>query len=639
MPVGSMMSARRILSMLVAASTLSRAQFMGGFPTLAPQGNNPFSSSGKSEEGSIASLPDWLKGALEVQETTAAPTPAPPAPAAPAPAPFFPAAPAAPAAPAPAPAPIAAPAAPTPTGVDVPSLIGAEKTDTGPGLSLHQMDSFAFCKTKSDAVVVVAGTTSRRLLNWQDLQEASPMKIFQRLLVCVLTIVVLVLLWTNRKAVLLIITGDDKLHATIPDCCWYGVWQCCGFCKWDCLHAFTDWACCGSWRGSNPVRKLGQLAGVTSMSVEMSNIVVGDIPFYRYGSFSVSVECGKYPALTTSMQEDQDPKTMHFPEVLTMRLRDTMWDLPVVITVNQINFVGIHEIAQVRVNPKTIAKWAQEDQDNCTKRLGLKLFDADLEAETPPWISITFGTPVADVRHLDNFHANSTQSVRLATWDNMPDPQTGEFYRERRLVDVKHDYRLVDGGGVAQKEPEEADLACLRALRNLLFYIYSGLSFLTVVGVLGYGAFRYYVKNCYEKFELLTVAKSWQPHDFPMPSCALHSIAHTCEVRMQGTGIEAGADVCRPLEATVEQTCVDPPQARPTAFSFVLEDLGLGTNSGIQCFHGICEFRNKIVKFDKVVFWGSLGMIVFTFCLCRPLGNMVMQQARREAIKRHNEGV
>jgi len=500
---------------------------------------------------------------------------------------------------------------------------------TAPGLDLNQLGQFALCEKPKEHI-------GRRLLSFEDLQGYSPIKVVQQLLVCLIIVILLVCLCIHRKSVLIILTGDDSLHATLPDCCWYGVWQCCGLCKYDWVTMCTSWPCCGKWRGSNPVRTMAQWVGVTSMSVELSNIVVGDIPFYRYGAFSVTVECGKYPALQTSVQEDQDPKTIHFPEVLTLRLRDTMWDSPVVITVNQINFVGIHKVAEVRLSPTTVAKWAHQGDSFNTKRLALTLHDRNLEAETPPWVSITFGTPTADLRHLDRFHANSSLSVRLATWDNVPDPTTGEFFAEHPLTRMKQDYHLVDGAGNSVQEPDEAELYWLSSCRSLLFATYSILSFLVIGGVGCYGAFRYYVKNCYEKFELLTIAKSWQPHAFPMPTCALQSISHTCEVRTKGTGLEQGSDICLPLDQQVELTCDSPPQDRPTAFSFILEDLGYASNKGVKCFDGLCQLRNKIVRFDHIVFFGSLFLLFFIFCLFRPLANSCLDGARVRAQQRSN---
>ncbi|CAE7826088.1 Ccdc65 [Symbiodinium sp. CCMP2592] len=585
---GSGIATPTLLCLLVFGSSPSRvrAQMLGGFPTLpsAPAAGsaNPFKNKDKTVLGTV---PDWLADAMMIQD------------------------------------------------VDMPQL-----PLSCTGLDLNQLGQFALCEKPKEHI-------GRRLLSFEDLQGYSPIKVVQQLLVCLIIVILLVCLCIHRKSVLIILTGDDSLHATLPDCCWYGVWQCCGLCKYDWVTMCTSWPCCGKWRGSNPVRTMAQWVGVTSMSVELSNIVVGDIPFYRYGAFSVTVECGKYPPLQTSVQEDQDPKTIHFPEVLTLRLRDTMWDSPVVITVNQINFVGIHKVAEVRLSPTTVAKWAHQAALNCrkgkgdsfnTKRLALTLHDRNLEAETPPWVSITFGTPTADLRHLDHFHANSSLSVRLATWDNVPDPTTGEFFAEHPLTRMKQDYHLVDGAGNWVQEPDEAELYWLSSCRSLLFATYSILSFLVIGGVVCYGAFRYYVKNCYEKFELLTIAKSWQPHAFPMPTCALQSISHTCEVRTKGTGLKQGSDICLPLDQQVEFTCDSPPQDRPTAFSFILEDLGYASNTGVKCFDGLCQLRNKIVRFDHIVFFGSLFLLFFIFCLFRPLANSCLDGARVRAQQRSN---
>lgn len=492
---------------------------------------------------------------------------------------------------------------------------------------------FPLCKAKK---------SSRRLLSVQDfqsVQEFRPTKTVQEVLVCVLTLVLLLFLYTHRRDVIILLTGDDRIHATLPDFCWYGLCQCCGLFKCECCSCFTQFPCCPKrWRGSHPMRLMGQHMGLTSRTIELSNIVVGDLPIDSFGSFYLKIECGKYPEIVSAVQEDKDPRVVHFPEVLTLRIRESMWDSLVDITVFQSRFIGVLPLCRVRLDPRAVSDWAHEDEPHCTKRFAMKPDDASTEGETPPWISLTFGVEHADIRHLERFHANQTMSVRLATWDRY-DPSTNEPYEEQPLVNMKHRYPLVDGHGNVVQEPEESDLAFLSSVRRCLACTYSLLSVLLTLFIVVYGCFRYYVKHCYEYFETLTIAKSWEPHDFPMPTCAMRSIDSICAAKLQGTGVGEGEHVCRPKDADVELTCDAPPQDRPKAFNFIFEDAGLGRNKGLKCFDDVCRWNNHLKHYDHLAFFGALAAVFFTFCCFRPLANKLLSQMKTGMQKMHNSKI
>lgn len=48
--------------------------------------------------------------------------------------------------------------------------------------------------------------------------------------------------------------------------------------------------------------------------MELSNVVVGDLPVEGFGCFYLEIEYGKYPEIVSSVQEDKDPRVVHFPE-------------------------------------------------------------------------------------------------------------------------------------------------------------------------------------------------------------------------------------------------------------------------------------------------------------------------------------
>lgn len=366
--------------------------------------------------------------------------------------------------------------------------------------------------------------------------------------------------------------------------------------------------------------------GVATRSIELSNLVVGDLPFYRRASFYLAVECSQNPPMRTAVQEDKQPKTVHFPEVLTLRIRDSMLDTMVTITVYQLHVVGSNPLCQVRLSPTNIMDWALDSKpENRYKRFAMKVIDQDADVETPPWISLEFGRPTADVRHLDEFHGNVTHTVRTAI-DGL-DATTQLPFRDLAIADFKGEYRLVDQAGNAVNEPDESQLGRLTCIRNLIVCVYSLLSSIIILAVIAWAGFRYYVKNCYDKFRLMTTAKSWPSHSFPMPSCALRSIDQKCNDMMKGTGIDEGDSICRPTDDSIEEVCEDPPQARPRAFEYIAEDLGQPWMTA-PCFHGICDFRNAVIHKDKYVCTLLAVLLFLVLCCFRPLANKCLRDEK-----------
>eukprot|EP00930_Biecheleria_cincta_P031373 TRINITY_DN21781_c0_g1_i1.p1 TRINITY_DN21781_c0_g1~~TRINITY_DN21781_c0_g1_i1.p1 ORF type:complete len:738 (+),score=91.49 TRINITY_DN21781_c0_g1_i1:122-2335(+) len=464
------------------------------------------------------------------------------------------------------------------------------------------------------------------------LTGVDPLELVQQLVVTILIIICLIFLYRNRTQVIILLTGDDRIHTSILDCVWTGFFRCCGLCNHEWSRCLTSLPCCPTaWRGTNLVKSVASKLGIATQSIELSNLVVGDLPFYRRGSFYLAVECSQNPPMRTAVQEDKQPKTVHFPEVLTLRIRDSMLDTAVTITAYQLHVVGSNPLCTLRLSPTNIMDWALDSKpENRIKRFAMKIVDQDVEVETPPWISLEFGRPVADVRHLDGFHGNVTQTVRTATQGL--DATTQLPYRDMPIVEFKNEYRLVDNGGNVVNEPEESHLGRLSCLRNLIVCVYTFLSGILILASIAWATFRYYVKNCYDKFRVMTIAKSWTPHSFPMPSCALRSIDQECTERMSGTGIDLGKNICRPTDDIIEAVCEDPPQAPPRAFQYIADDLDQPWIA-TQCFHDVCKFRNEVVKHDAHVFGGIAVLLFLVLCCFRPMANQCLrnEQARAKA--------
>lgn len=501
----------------------------------------------------------------------------------------------------------------------------------------NDLSAFPLCKSTSrrldtshrDLTPVESqrGLRGRRLPSF--LTGVDPLELIQQFVVTILIVICLFFLWKHRTQVTILLTGDDTIHTSFLDCVWVGCFRCCGLCTHDWSRCLTSLPCCPtSFHGTNLVKSLGSRLGVTTRTIEISNLVVGDLPFYRRAAFYMSVECSANPPMRTAVQEDKHPKTVHFPEVVTLRIRDSMLDTMVTITVYQLHVVGSNQLCQIKLSPRNIMDWALDsDPNRRIKRFAMKVSDPEAEVETPPWISLEFGLPTADVRHLDGFHGNASYTIRTAT--RGLDESTGLPYRDMPIGDFKAEYHLVDNTGSSINEPDESDLWRLTRCRNIIVCVYSFLSSVLILAVIAWGAFRYYVKNCYDKFRVLTIAENWTPHEFPMPACALKSIDQKCADLMSGTGIDEGENICRPTDEAVEETCVKPPQAqaRPRAFEYLAEDIGQPWLTA-PCFHGICKFRNEVIKYDHFVVGGAAVLLFLVLCCFRPLANTCLRNEK-----------
>jgi len=501
--------------------------------------------------------------------------------------------------------------------------------------SLHSQETngdFSGCKAKKG----IASVLGRRLTSERRLGAFGfdPLKWTTELAVTALVVVILGLLITHKKQVLLLLTGDDRIHATLLDCVWFSVFKCCGFCTWEWTRNLSWLPCCPKrWKGTNLVKTCGTELGFATRSIEVSNLVVGDIPCYRHASFYLTVECAQNPPMTTALQEDKDPKVIHFPEVLTLKIRDSSLEDNVVFTLRLLEVFGSKKICEVRIPAKNISDWAQ-DPEGQSKRFAMVPHNRDIEVETPPWISCDFGEPTLDVRDLEHFHGNHTMTVRTATWGEI-DGTTNAPWKETGMADFKGEYKLVDNAGNLVEEPDETDLGSIHCFRLVLKYSFHILNVIVGLSLTAYAGFRYYVRNCYLKYRDLAIAKRWKGTPmiaFPAPICALRSLEAECHKMMAGTGIKAGDHYCRPADKDIDDTCLHPPkdQNRPLAFQYILEDLQLDSYyQGYECSKDICTLRAQLIETDYIALGAAAGLLFFVCCLLPPLGNKCLQSRKR----------
>lgn len=469
----------------------------------------------------------------------------------------------------------------------------------------------------------------------------NPMDFVTEILVTAAVLVALIFLWQYRDRVMKVLTGDDKLHGSVLDGIWCCCFQCCGVCTGDWTRNLTMFQCCPRrLRRQNLVKVVGQLLGMSTYTVELRNIVVGDLPYDGRGDVYLSVECAVNPAMMTAVAEDQQAKVIHFPEILTVRVRNNLLEGNVRITAKRMNVFGSEDLCKVVISPMNIVHWAsQTDEQDKIKRFQMKTTNFDLERETPPWILVEFGQPM-EVRDIDNIR--SVDTIRTATRDN----QAQEF----NVATYKHTYYLLDARGHAIDEPMEEDLAEVRAMRLKAVWCFHLCNCWTILIVFAYAFVRAYVWSCYRRFNWLTMAvlnngtsEQTEPTHFPISFHDMAKIGEQCEAEVKGTGLQGVP--CRPSLDQINLLCTSSQfldghgQPWPKAFADYgfIEDV-LGENQvGIPCLPGICNVRQKLVEHEWTLIGICIGMFVSNCLLRWCMDARIRQVKARKLLDRQHQ--
>eukprot|EP00444_Apocalathium_aciculiferum_P066210 CAMPEP_0183582108 /NCGR_PEP_ID=MMETSP0371-20130417/149050_1 /TAXON_ID=268820 /ORGANISM="Peridinium aciculiferum, Strain PAER-2" /LENGTH=470 /DNA_ID=CAMNT_0025792831 /DNA_START=78 /DNA_END=1489 /DNA_ORIENTATION=- len=404
--------------------------------------------------------------------------------------------------------------------------------------------------------------------------------------------------------------------------------------------------CCpSSIRGSNAVKLLGATVGVATHTIELSNIVIGDLPFTGNGTFYITVECSANPPMRTSVSEPKPPKVVHFPEVITVRMRESLLENAVKISVSELDVVGSTEVCELRLTPVNMVAWAR-DPEISVKRFAMTVCDRNRNTVTPPWIALEFQFPINDIRQLESLH-NDTWTVRTATWTGQDAVGT---YQDKDIVDFKHQYALVDTGGSLVQEPDEGDIrtvstcrACVRRSTRL-----TGCCSVLVVMLVFFA--RAYFSSCYGHFYALTqvlgadgqdgATGKWNESQ-PISYAYLNAIENNCEEQVGGMQIQDGTHPCRPSFRQVNMTCEHLPAAQkePLAFRRAAEALLGEAGTPLTCIPHVCTYYIMLEDHEFWLVFGSGTLLLFSLFVVGPLLNHMVDIYRRLRIKEHNSMV
>jgi hypothetical protein len=387
--------------------------------------------------------------------------------------------------------------------------------------------------------------------------------------------------------------------------------------------------------GKNLVVALGRVLGFQSHTIELRNIVVGDIPFDGRGDFYLSIECSSNPPMVTALQEEKLPKVIHFPEIITLKVKNSPLEPRVRIVVKELNVLGSNEICDMHISATSLTDWGNNsDPKERTMRFEMRPIDGSIEHETPAWILLEFGE-ADDVRGIDNFHkenevrtwvpaahetvrmSGSQAAVYAANGQDMKDWSTSTRQNvDLKMKPFKGHYMLIDETGNFVQEPKEDDLEKYASMRRRAICMFSFCQCLVYVTIIVYLTFRFYVWSCYRHFKWVTIA-TLNGKTFPMSTSALHNEVKYCHQMTDGTGVQSGASPCRPNATQVVNICENPPPGpRPGAFKLLLNEyLNIDIDHGVRCFDGICKFRNDLVEWDRVIYLGVFLLFLSTFAL------------------------
>jgi len=352
--------------------------------------------------------------------------------------------------------------------------------------------------------------------------------------------------------------------------------------------------------------------------------------------------------MVTALQEKKLPKVVHFPEVITLRIRDNALESRVRIYVKELHVFGSRELCDIHLDATSLVDWSSDDKE-MVKRFKMRCLDNSAERETPPWITLEVGEP-EDIREIDSLPNATTAGLFVRT--SIPvgaDPQgmqihnsismTGRKHKDDSIRDFKQAYHLVDDAGNVVAEPSEDDLWLIATLRKCVQCMVCLCTTVIFFGVTAYCIFRFYVWSCYRQFRWMTMAYMNEA-TFPISKADLRSIVNACKEQVKGTGMADGVP-CRPSPEQIEAICVSEPGGqRPAAFVMLVYNyLGINLNHGVPCFHGICKFRAHLVENDKSIIMICVVLVASTFvfrCLCNQCIKCYRRALQRKAAKVHN---
>jgi hypothetical protein len=343
--------------------------------------------------------------------------------------------------------------------------------------------------------------------------------------------------------------------------------------------------------------------------------------------------------MVTAIQSDEDAKVIHFPEVMTIRIRDSWLESQVKFTIKELDVWGSKTLCTLYLKATDIIDWM--DDEDCLRRFQMAVYDNTWEVATDPWICVQFDE-ASDVRELGALNSLDTGKQNLI---RTVDPRMDGHIETATPAEFKTRHQLLDRFGNPMEEPPEDELAVIAKYRRRVYCCIGCASLFLFLSIIGYVFFRFYIWSCYRQFEWITEAQLMpagtdtpipSPVKFPITQNKLHKVADECEQKadvMPATSI--GKHYCLPSTQQIMQVCKTRPQD-PFAFKDLMETWFGWDVNGVSCFQGICKFRNDLKEWDVLIGIGCLVAVLMIWGM-HELGGHWVRQKKIQMAKGHKK--
>eukprot|EP00428_Durinskia_dybowskii_P019021 CAMPEP_0170217128 /NCGR_PEP_ID=MMETSP0116_2-20130129/8226_1 /TAXON_ID=400756 /ORGANISM="Durinskia baltica, Strain CSIRO CS-38" /LENGTH=542 /DNA_ID=CAMNT_0010467755 /DNA_START=66 /DNA_END=1690 /DNA_ORIENTATION=- len=474
----------------------------------------------------------------------------------------------------------------------------------------------------------------------------NPVELANQIVVLLVVSVVLAVMIRHWRAVLIAITGDDRVHAGVLDCMWFTFFRCCGLCTGEETRWITRQPCCcclPEWmKGRSASHELGKLCGFSHHTVELKHIAVGDLPWDGRGDFYLCVECPGNPPRSTSMAEAQLSKVVHFPEVITLRLRNNPLEQEVRITVKELGIWGSSDLCSVHIPAMSLLHWAgdrtrQDDWTrpdrkgpmNCEKRFQMKPVHQKDTRDTPPWIYMEISDP-SDERELGLRHVQDRYVRTCPNSTKDPDMPIALF---------KQKYTLLDHSGHAIQEPVESDLQEIEGRLECVDLTFRWSAALGCIAAAVILFVRSYLSSCYQGIRRVTIADlkyGLGASGSVISTYELERLAAQCHAEFDGTGgVMLGKDPCLPTHEQVMQRCQLPehggisPRKQPPVLFMDGALSWLGIDGGLPCGEEQCGWREFMEEWETFFIGFALSYVLY-LVLLKCIGHACVRSRKRE---------
>jgi hypothetical protein len=361
------------------------------------------------------------------------------------------------------------------------------------------------------------------------------MNAFYNILGVVLLILVVWVIWFKQDAVLMMLTGDSKIHWSRYDSAFWCCFRCCGLSSGEWTRSLSAVICkCEVWplfsrryAGRNLIRVLGECLGMVPTQVLVENVVVGDLPCsWLRSRLYLQVEVGDSPPQVSEVLEDCNPKVAHFQTRFTLAVLRGGHGAPVRFVVRELHMLGHRDICECHVNQWDIIDWSGAGSQSSPKGpLRFRMYppsggDQAAARTLPSWIFLEFTIPdeqPAASRAMGSFGLSMVLS-------------NGDVVETESAKKFKQDYQLLSSGGEPlppNYEPDEDKVSGLQKtkvqqIRIVRFCVVSVLLFW-----LGFVLYVSYFASCWVEWKKIAILVE-HDLDFPVTQSEQQRVWHEC---------------------------------------------------------------------------------------------------------------